>query len=75
MGNWKCLKCGQTTWSANKPLVTGCVKGGNHRWSAYNSNTPVNWRCSKCGCTTATSNRPVNSPCYRGGNHTWQKMH
>jgi predicted nucleic acid-binding Zn-ribbon protein len=35
MGNWKCVKCGQTTWSANKPLVTGCVKGGNHRWSAY----------------------------------------
>jgi hypothetical protein len=28
MGNWKCVKCGNTTGSSNKPLVGTCVKGG-----------------------------------------------
>jgi ABC-type ATPase with predicted acetyltransferase domain len=74
MGIWKCLKCGTSTASANKPLVVGCPRGGNHRWSAYNSNKSVVWRCSKCGNSVLSANRPINRICGRGGNCSWQRQ-
>jgi ABC-type ATPase with predicted acetyltransferase domain len=74
MGTWKCTKCGNTTWSNNKPLVGSCVKGGGHRWVSNDGQSPAIWRCGKCGNVITTANRPVDRPCSRGGKCSWRKQ-
>ncbi|MDR1144286.1 MAG: hypothetical protein LBK77_08760 [Spirochaetaceae bacterium] len=74
MGTWKCIKCGSSTWSNNKPLVGTCYKGGGHRWVSNDGSKATIWRCGKCGSSTASSNRPLDRPCPRGGKCSWRKQ-
>jgi ribosomal protein L37AE/L43A len=72
MGLWKCTKCGLVTSGINRPLTGVCNKGGGHRWTANNSNTPKLWYCAKCGVVTSAANRPNVGVCTKGGRHTWR---
>ncbi|GMO38975.1 MAG: hypothetical protein Ta2B_18490 [Termitinemataceae bacterium] len=74
-GSWKCLKCGNSTWSHNKPLVGYCSKGGGHNWEEANDGAKVfNWRCEKCGNSAAQGNKPLDRPCTKGGICSWIKQ-
>ena len=47
---YKCTKCGNTTWSSERPLNGTCSKGGGHTWWKRPANAKsVRWRCVKCG--------------------------
>jgi len=37
MATWKCVKYGESTVNANRPMVSDCAKGGNHRRNAHDS--------------------------------------
>jgi predicted nucleic acid-binding Zn-ribbon protein len=74
--NWKCTKCGNSTVSTNKPLVSGCPRGGSHTWTRVAAPGGVaTWRCGKCGNTIANGGtRPMDRPCGRGGKCSWSRQ-